>query len=105
MHDPSCECRHGYAALASGKSLTIWGGRHQSRPVDGGRRLRRPLKPPPTLRSTNPLERFNREIGRRTDVVDIFPDGDEARRRLGDAVAQLGARLPKVAALLEETED
>ncbi len=32
-------------------------------------------------------------------------DGDEARRRLGDAVAQLERRLPKVAALLEEAEE
>jgi putative transposase len=33
------------------------------------------------------------------------PDGDEARRRLGDAVAQLERRLAKIAALLEEAED
>jgi putative transposase len=32
-------------------------------------------------------------------------DGDQARRRLGDAVAQLQARLPKIAALLEDAED
>src|SRR5215216_905873 len=40
-------------------------------------------------------------------VRSIFtaPDGDEAGRRLADAVAQLQARLPKVAALLEEAED
>ena len=47
----------------------------------------------PKLRSTNSLERFNREIARRTDMVGIFPDDASVIGQVtpGSISARMGA--------------
>ncbi|MFI5876152.1 transposase [Streptomyces sp. NPDC051445] len=44
-----------------------------------------PTARPKKIQSTNPLERINREVERRTDFVQVFPD-DDALLRLVTAV-------------------
>jgi putative transposase len=40
------------------------------------------------LRSTNPLERVNREIGRRTDAVGVFPNDAGLLRLAGSLLIE-----------------
>jgi hypothetical protein len=57
------------------------------------------------LRSTDPLERFNKEVGRRTDVVGIFPDDRPPIRLVGMLCVEqndewlVGRRYPSAAAM------
>ncbi|MCQ8780078.1 transposase, partial [Escherichia coli] len=42
-----------------------------------------PIQDRTKLHSTNPLERLNKEIKRRADVVGIFPNTDSIQRLIG----------------------
>ena len=90
----------------------------QARRADAARRGRRAgLKTFPQahwrqIHSTNPLERLNKEIKRRTNVVGIFPDEAAIRRLVGAlmleqndewAVTRRYMTLETVAAICEDT--
>ena len=46
------------------------------------------------IASTNPLERVNREIKRRADVIDIFPNDDAVVRLVGALMLETNDECP-----------
>lgn len=47
----------------------------------------------PKLRTTNLIERFNRELKRRSDVVQVFPDADSVLRLMGAVAMEYNDQL------------
>jgi transposase-like protein len=58
---------------------------------------------PSKLRSTNPLERLTKQVGRRTDVVGIFPDDRSLIRRSRPRSPRCSASSPPARAGTERS--
>lgn len=56
----------------------------------------------PRLRSTNLIERFNRELKRRSDVVQVFPDADSVLRLMGAVAMEYNDQLSMKARVFSE---
>ena len=56
----------------------------------------------PKLRSTNLIERFNRELKRRSDVVQVFPDADSVLRLMGAVAMEYNDQLSMKTRLFAE---
>jgi mutator family transposase len=104
----SPSCKSGLPILRSSQRPCPGGSQPTRRAADG-----QPGAAPFIL-DTNPLERLNREIGRRTDVVGIFPDDASLIRLATSLVIEqndewlVGRRylsLDSLAPLLEERRD
>ena len=81
-------CRQCRRTVAPGRRPTQAQGAKARRPHGRGparrpRLYELPQGAPPELHSTNPLERLNGEIKRRTNVVGIFPNEDAITRLVG----------------------
>ena len=56
----------------------------------------------PKLRSTNLIERFNRELKRRSDVVQVFPDPESVLRLMGAVAMEYNDQLSMKARIFTE---
>ena len=56
----------------------------------------------PKLRTTNLIERFNRELKRRSDVVQVFPDADSVLRLMGAVAMEYNDQLSMKSRMFSE---